>query len=341
MHRNGRLYRLAPCWIGSTRRRGTRRGQNNQREPRADYAQHEHVQLQSAHHPRRRHRLAGDVHDGCAMAITTYVTITNAGAILDEVDYGVELREQKVNGGQVSRHLPAKGLRRESATRQTKRQGVPLGWRRRIQLLRQRFHLRWSQRRLYFRRRRPRQQPGHHHRHRDKLQRRVSEGWRRCRQPRHPDDHHGRTMGRLHASSAAGGGNDGAISETNAEAIHFGQRGTAASSTLSAGAVDDGVVRRGAGADTPVPRREIQGSISGIGSRFTGFELVDVQAPWLATGSNILTAPTKLQLEPTATLKVGGTGRLEIRIGVNASSLPRRRRSRFEVDSCGVRRPAR
>ena len=75
---------------------------------------------------------------------------------------------------------------------------------------------------------------------------------------------------------------------------------------LAPGEVTNGLVQGGTGTDTLVLGGGQFGAISGIGSQFTGFELVEVTGVWLATGSNTIAAPTQLKMD-SGVLKVGGT----------------------------------
>ena len=109
----------------------------------------------------------------------------------------------------------------------------------------------------------------------------------------------------LTGSTAATIINQGTISGGAAGAVHFGNANNNFL-YLDPGEVTNGLVQGGTGTDTLALGGGLFGAISGIGSQFTGFELVEVSGVWLATGSNTIAAPTQLKIN-FGVLKVGGT----------------------------------
>ncbi len=102
--------------------------------------------------------------------------------------------------------------------------------------------------------------------------------------------------------------NQGTISGGNG-AVHFDNAGGNFFQD-SPGAVAIGVVQGGTGADTlELGSAAAIGTITGIGSAFTGFEalVVDTGAHWLMTGANTLGATASIALTGTGSLGVAGT----------------------------------
>ncbi len=136
--------------------------------------------------------------------------------------------------------------------------------------------------------------------------------------------------------------NQGTISGV-AGAIHFGNANFN-ELYLFPGAVTNGAVLGGTGTGNVLllGAGPAFGVISGIGSQFTGFGLLEVaaHAQWLMTGSNTITASTQIVLSALATLEVGGTlvAPTNLNIIAGISELAAGDGGRIEVGTAGTAR---
>jgi hypothetical protein len=106
-----------------------------------------------------------------------------------------------------------------------------------------------------------------------------------------------------------------------------------------AGAVTDGVVQGGAGKDTlELGFSAATGTISGVGTQFTGFDslMVDAAAHWSMIGANRLRATVTIDLENGGSLGVTGTLTAPADLSVTGAGTLAASDGRIEVGTAGA-----